>query len=69
MQTFTSRSQLSRKADLVKEVVINVRFVCEEVLGKNVNSIKQRLEEVQMSNEGLRAQVRGKHHCMKLSGD
>ena len=72
MQTFTSRSRLSQKADLVKEAVVNVRCVCEEVLGKNVNSIKQTLEEVQVSNESLRAHIRGtpcKQNYINLSND
>ena len=58
-------SQKSQKVNLVKEAVVNVRLVCEEALGKNVNSIKQKLDEVQMSNKSLRAQIRGtvcKHH-------
>ena len=65
MQTFTSQNRLSQKADLVKAAVVNVRVLCEEALGKNVNSIKQKLEEVQVSNESLRSQIQGtvcKHH-------
>ena len=67
MQTFTSQNRLSQKADLVKTALVNVRLVCEEALGKNVNSIKQKLQEVQVSNESLRAQIRGtlrKRHCV-----
>ncbi|KAF5229969.1 hypothetical protein FAUST_10061 [Fusarium austroamericanum] len=56
-QTLTNQNSLSPKAEKVQQAVVKVRLICEETLGKNVNSIKQKLEEVEESNESLLAQI------------
>ncbi|RGP67978.1 hypothetical protein FSPOR_5639 [Fusarium sporotrichioides] len=58
LQTLTNQNSLSIKAEQVQQAVVKVRLVCEETLNKNVNTIKQKLEEVQVSNDKLQAQIK-----------
>jgi hypothetical protein len=67
LQTLTNQNSLSIKAEQVQQAVVKVRLVCEETLNKNVNTIKQKLEEVQVSNDKLQAQIKGMALGSKLS--
>ncbi|KAF4462795.1 hypothetical protein FALBO_10392 [Fusarium albosuccineum] len=53
IRVFKSQSSLDQQAQLVQDAVVRVRLVCEEVLGKNVNIIREKLEEVLITNVAL----------------
>ncbi|KAF5562050.1 hypothetical protein FNAPI_3385 [Fusarium napiforme] len=56
-QSLTSQSMLSLKAEDVKRAVVRVRVCCEDLLGKNVNAIKDQLKVLQTDNIELRRRI------------
>ncbi|KAF5590035.1 hypothetical protein FPANT_6127 [Fusarium pseudoanthophilum] len=69
-QSLTSQSMLSLKAEDVKRAVVRVRVCCEDLLGKNVNAIKDQLKDLQTDNIDLQNEndLKTLHHIGSLLG-
>jgi hypothetical protein len=52
ISALNSNTDLDEQASGVQKAVVDVRLVCEELLSKNVNTVKLTLEEVKILNVG-----------------
>ncbi|KAK3371087.1 hypothetical protein B0T24DRAFT_667819 [Lasiosphaeria ovina] len=52
-------AEVDALAERVQKTVVDVRLVCEELLSKNVNAVKENLREVKQQNVELKGEIGG----------